>query len=401
MSTVIPGGLAASYSQKQAQKPATSRAVPGTLVLRDSVGRINARSALFTNSGGFVGDPVDDPTQVPLTAKVTLDSTAFGIFNKQGQSCFAINVGPSTDSSNRGTIDFFDRFDGTWRRSFSLKNGNVGIGTPSGPEYRFHVVTDGGTSVGHFDAYGGSSEAGITCRSAGGTLASPTAITAGRRFAYFVGGTYGSTGFVNCAAINFVASENHTDTARGCFISFDTAANGQAGRQERLRIDASGNVGISTSNPISTLHVGSNVTNSGFSTTYGAILCGNGQSTSNLADSGNHACSLLLKSIGNASGEGGALLLGANSNHNRYFAAIKGFIVEGGNNTQGHICFSTRTNSTDTSLTERLRIKANGQVRFVPLSADPTGFVEDGDVYYNSSTNKLRVRAAGNWVDLH
>jgi len=45
-------------------------------------------------------------------------------------------------------------------------------------------------------------------------------------------------------------------------------------------------------------------------------------------------------------------------------------------------------------------MKANGQVRFVPLAADPAG-AEDGDVYYNSSTNKLRVRAGGSWVDLN
>jgi hypothetical protein len=51
--------------------------------------------------------------------------------------------------------------------------------------------------------------------------------------------------------------------------------------------------------------------------------------------------------------------------------------------------------------TERVRVKQGGQVRFVPLAADPTLDVEDGDVYYNSATNKLRVRAGGAWVDLH
>lgn len=49
---------------------------------------------------------------------------------------------------------------------------------------------------------------------------------------------------------------------------------------------------------------------------------------------------------------------------------------------------------------ERARVKSNGQLRFVPLAADPAG-AEDGDVYYNSTTNKLRVRAGGAWVDLH
>lgn len=52
-------------------------------------------------------------------------------------------------------------------------------------------------------------------------------------------------------------------------------------------------------------------------------------------------------------------------------------------------------------LVERVRVKQGGQVRFVPLAAAPTLDVENGDVYYNSTTNKLQVRAAGAWVDLH
>ena len=54
----------------------------------------------------------------------------------------------------------------------------------------------------------------------------------------------------------------------------------------------------------------------------------------------------------------------------------------------------------NTSNTERLRLKPTGQLRFVPLSSDPAG-AEAGDVYYNSSTNKLRVYNGTAWVDLH
>jgi hypothetical protein len=60
----------------------------------------------------------------------------------------------------------------------------------------------------------------------------------------------------------------------------------------------------------------------------------------------------------------------------------------------------TVANGTDVTPTERFRVKSTGQARFVPLSADPSG-AENGDVYYNSTTNKLRVRAGGAWVDLH
>jgi hypothetical protein len=49
---------------------------------------------------------------------------------------------------------------------------------------------------------------------------------------------------------------------------------------------------------------------------------------------------------------------------------------------------------------EKIRIKETGQLRYIPLAADPAG-AENGDVYYNSTTNKLRVYAGGAWVDLH
>jgi hypothetical protein len=53
-----------------------------------------------------------------------------------------------------------------------------------------------------------------------------------------------------------------------------------------------------------------------------------------------------------------------------------------------------------TNGTERARVKSTGQVRFVPLSADPAG-AEAGDVYYNSTGNKLKVYNGTSWVDLH
>jgi hypothetical protein len=49
---------------------------------------------------------------------------------------------------------------------------------------------------------------------------------------------------------------------------------------------------------------------------------------------------------------------------------------------------------------ERVRIKSTGQVRFIPLAADPVS-AEAGDVYYNSGSNKLKVFNGTSWVDLH
>jgi hypothetical protein len=81
-------------------------------------------------------------------------------------------------------------------------------------------------------------------------------------------------------------------------------------------------------------------------------------------------------------GAGNASALGTDSS--------EGFVFKTGVTTGS--LFSTGT--------ERMRIKATGQVRFQPLSSDPAGG-ESGDVYYNSSTNKLRVYNGTSWVDLH
>ena len=45
----------------------------------------------------------------------------------------------------------------------------------------------------------------------------------------------------------------------------------------------------------------------------------------------------------------------------------------------------------------RVSAKANGQVRFIPLAADPSG-AEAGDVYYNSVSNRLKYYNGTAWT---
>lgn len=49
---------------------------------------------------------------------------------------------------------------------------------------------------------------------------------------------------------------------------------------------------------------------------------------------------------------------------------------------------------------ERVRVQDSGAVRFVPMASDPSPG-RAGEVYYNSTTNKLRVHNGTSWVDLH
>ena len=59
-------------------------------------------------------------------------------------------------------------------------------------------------------------------------------------------------------------------------------------------------------------------------------------------------------------------------------------ILNGGTNS-----IQFRTGGYDTTQ-ERMRIKPTGQIRFVPLSSAPAS-PQAGDVYYDSTLNKLRV----------
>jgi hypothetical protein len=59
--------------------------------------------------------------------------------------------------------------------------------------------------------------------------------------------------------------------------------------------------------------------------------------------------------------------------------------------TTGSLIFGTNN-------TERMRIKANGSVRYIPMATPASA--EAGDVYYDSSTNKLRCYNGTSWNDL-
>jgi hypothetical protein len=176
---------------------------------------------------------------------------------------------PATSDNIPGTLVLRDASGGV----------KIGVASPA-PHVTAPLTVSGSSPAGGLVTYSYTASAGIANYRANGTPENPTQVLSGQRFAFFVGGTYGTTQFANPAAINFIAAENQTDTARGSFITFETCAPGQITRQERARI------------------------------------------------------------------------------------------------------------------------KETGQIRFQPLAADPAG-AEAGDVYYNSSSNKLKVYNGTSWVDLH
>lgn len=83
---------------------------------------------------------------------------------------------------------------------------------------------------------------------AGGTIASPTALTTDSRMGGVFGRGYAATGYSNAVAgVTFHAESTFTDTSTPTYIAFATTASGATTRTEAMRITSAGNVMIGTS----------------------------------------------------------------------------------------------------------------------------------------------------------
>ncbi len=145
----------------------------------------NGAGGTISYQGGNVGIGTSSPTnklhvvapggfdhQVPIVAQS--NSTFFGALDASGAERFAINL----DSDNTSfPVTFFDKYDGTWRSSVSLKLGNVGIGT-NNPGGRLDVETT-------------SSQIGVT-------ISSPSIALCARNSS--AGGHFAALGLSNAAA---------------------------------------------------------------------------------------------------------------------------------------------------------------------------------------------------------
>jgi len=130
--------------------------------------------------------------------------------------------------------------------------GSVGIGTTS-PGFQFEMH---GASP-NFNIYrydSSTTPAVLRQLKARGTQAVPTAVLSGDALGSFLFGGYKATAWgYNTAGIWAHAAENYTDAATGSYLAFLTTNTGAVSYTEKLRITASGNVGIGSTAPTSKL----------------------------------------------------------------------------------------------------------------------------------------------------
>jgi hypothetical protein len=199
----------------------------------------------------------------------------------------------------------------------------------------------------------------IIGRRSRGSSSSPTIVESGDGLLTIAAQGYDGSTYRNAAVIAFGVGAIPGSGDMPGRITLSTTADDAASPTERMRINAAGNVGIGATAPATTLEVRNPTGNTEY------LRVGGG--------------SLTERSL-------------------RFSAFVSNTV-----NNAGHDINAPEANGAitlSTVSTERLRIKTQGQVRFQPLASDPAG-AEAGDVYYNSTSNKLRVRTNTAWVDLH
>jgi Chaperone of endosialidase len=132
-----------------------------------------------------------------------------------------------------------------------LNNGNVGIGTTA-PSSTLEV-NNGFITVGR---YGTSSNSGaIVLKTAEGTSAAPTAVTAARTAAYISGRAYDGSNYQQIAGLLMATDGAVSSTSAPGFLTLYSTPSGTVTPVERMRVTSDGFVGIGTGSPVASLEV--------------------------------------------------------------------------------------------------------------------------------------------------
>jgi len=285
----------------------------------------------LTSTGDFVAQSFQDsantayfldPAGTGVSLNIAGDATISGKLTIGNTQVIRPAYGPLTLQYKSG-LD-------AWAAGLTLQDttGNVGVGTTS-PGLQLEVKGSSGLNGNPILRLLDSRTTGAIDTGAG---------------MYFTG--HDGSAQRDFALING-SKENGTVGNYASYLAFWTRANGAA-LVEAMRINSAGNVGIGTTAPIAQTEI-----------------YGTGQLTAALTDAGTRTGTLALNSSSSNSGAGGAIVFGNSQSETAGslgFAAIKGLLNSGSTNTRGDLAFSTRNAVSDTQLTERMRIRYDGNV---------------------------------------
>jgi trimeric autotransporter adhesin len=167
--------------------------------------------------------------------------------------------GPPSPLGGAGTPNYLGVFTDTTTLVNSViyqtPAGNIGVNTTT-PAAGFHAVS-AASPVAYFDVYSDALGAlPVVYRAARGTPASPSPVQTNDILGGLAVRGYGATGFTQGRGqVMYKAAENWTDSANGTYLQFTTTPAGSVTWAERMRIDATGNVGIGTATPAQRLSV--------------------------------------------------------------------------------------------------------------------------------------------------
>ena len=235
--------------------------------------------------------------------------------------------------------------------------GNVGIGTTS-PSVKFEVAEKSLTR--HTNSNWGQS-----------AIANPN--DAEVAFVWGAGGT-GYPGFPSTYTRQWIAGLSPFSTGTDRW----SLTNKTLGATTAITVLEDGKIGMGTTSP--RVHT---------------EIRGAGQTTANITDSGNSGAFLQVSDTGNGAGAGGGILFSATNDNSTTTpqASIKSLLTNGNGQGVGNLAFSTRAATTDTALTERMRITSAGNLQVsngkVQLTSQPTTQLE-------MFTNQLTLTAGGN-----
>jgi hypothetical protein len=166
---------------------------------------------------------------------------------------------------------------------------------------------------------------------------------AGAGGAVLFGTTFGAkTPF---AAIKGSVTEGASATIGDLHVALRNAV-GDGSLTNRFTFTRAGFLGIGSATPYSQAHVR-----------------GAGASSLDIADSAARGATLYLQDTNGFPGAGGAIVLGTSNGNGTPFAGIRGYLTDGADNTVGDLVLCTRGSTSDTQLSARWRIGADGLLK--------------------------------------